>query len=343
LILAHESRSVWGRKEKQEGLKIWRVGILGTFLYTPLAPTYPLWLKKALDQFRPEIIHAHLPNLSAFWLLLLKPQVPLVIHWHADVVPSKIDRRLLRAYRFYRPFEQALLKQARAIIVTSPPYLLSSRPLTPFRNKCHIIPLGLDSQRLYRPKPQEIALVQKKWPRLVLGVGRLTYYKGFEFLIEAIQAVEKTYLIIVGTGQQYNFLQKKIKKLKLQNRVFLSGSLSNKDLHLLLAACQVFCLPSIERTEAFGLVLLEAMAFGKPLVTTDIPGSGVSWVNQNRHSGLVVPIASPEALAEALHLLLNNPSLSESLGQNARQRFEQHFKIEIVSQKISHLYETIRG
>ena len=119
-----------------------RAPCYGRLLYAPISPAFPFWLARTLRDFCPDILHFHLPNTSAFWALASSRswKVPWVIHWHSDVVASKIDHRLKLAYRFYRPFEQAMLKRANAIVVTSPPYLESSLALRDWRAKCHVVP-----------------------------------------------------------------------------------------------------------------------------------------------------------------------------------------------------------
>ncbi len=327
--------------ELLHGVRLWRVPVLGEFLYVPLAPTLPLALKQAVSSFKPDILHLHLPNPAAFLALFLARNRPLVIHWHADVVASRFDRRLALAYHFYRPFEQALLRRARLIIATSPPYLETSRALAPHRDKTRVVPLGLDPERLHQPDPQERErLVQKTRP-FVLSVGRLTYYKGFPYLLEAVALLPEARLWLVGRGKLEKFLRQKIKELKIENRVRLLSGLKDRELHVLLSACRVFCLPSIERTEAFGLVLLEALAFGRPLVTTAVEGSGMSWVNRHGETGLVVPPEDPKALAGALEKILQDPDLFDRLAEGAKRRFSEEFHIDRVATRLNTLYEEI--
>ncbi len=329
------------KKEKKGDVLVFYAPCWGQVFYAPLAPSFPWLYFRLLSSYKPDIIHLHLPNTSAFSALLFSKlqKGKVVLHWHADVVPSQIDRGLSLLYRFYRPFERALIKRADLIVATSPPYLETSKALAPFRFKTKIIPLGLDPSRLYAgvnsKKGSKIPLKSS----FVLSVGRFTYYKGFEYLLSALEFLPpEVKLCLVGHGKLKNFLLEKIKKQKLKNRVFLFEQVEDEVLHKLFASCVLFCLPSIERTEAFGLVLLEAMVFGKPLVTTSVVGSGMNWVNVHGKTGLVVPPAHPKALAEAIYTIFQDPSLAQEMGRRAKRRFEERFHIQKVAQEIQKSY-----
>ena len=255
---------------------IYRAPCHGRLLYAPISPAFPFWLRRAIREFQPDLLHLHLPNTSAFWALMMPAarRLPWVIHWHADVVASVIDRRLALAYHLYRPFEQRLLAASQAIIATSPPYLEASAALAPWRAHCHSMPLGLDPARIPEPDAAARQRAEALWgdaPFRILAIGRLTYYKGHDILIQAAAALPNTRVLIVGTGEHRDRLATLVQSLRLDGRVGLPGFQPEADLNALLASCDVVCLPSLERTEAFGLVLLEAMRFAKPVVVSDIP------------------------------------------------------------------------
>ncbi|SFM67478.1 glycosyltransferase [Thermodesulforhabdus norvegica] len=315
---------------------VYRAGVVGSLAYAPVSPSFPVALARILKSYRPEVLHVHMPNLSALWVLALRPQVPLVLHWHSDVVPTPYDRTLRKFYTFYRIFEKRLLKKAALIIATSPPYLETSPALRKFRNRCRVIPLGIN--------PARLDATHGKTGReqfFVLSVGRFTYYKGFQYLIEAMQYVNGAFLTIVGDGVLRKEHKKYVEKLGLVDRVSLPGRISNRELANMLYSCDVFCLPSIERTEAFGLVLLEAMSFSKPLITTIIEGSGVTWVNQNNVTGVHVPPRDAIALAGAIQFFRENPDLAKSYGENGKRRFNSMFHISRVACEIWKLYEEV--
>jgi glycosyltransferase involved in cell wall biosynthesis len=270
---------------------LWRVPTLGRVLYAPIAPGFRSALVKAIQHFEPHILHLHLPNTSAFWALTLPEAraLPWVIHWHSDVLTHTRFSLLKLAYPFYRPFESALLDQATHIIATSPPYLAYSPTLAPWKGKCTVIPLGLSPQS-WTPAP-----CLPQWPMgcfRLLAIGRLTYYKGFLTLIEAVAQTPGCALIVIGEGEERPKLEAWVKAHVLpadQGRIQLVGGVDEDSKHRLLEACQLFCLPSIERTEAFGMVLLEAFQHGKPCLVSDVAGSGMPWVVRTAKAGDTLP------------------------------------------------------
>lgn len=332
---------------KDEGeVRIYRAPCHGRLLYAPISPAFPFWLARAIREFQPDLLHLHLPNTSAFWALAVPAarRLPWVIHWHADVVASTIDRRLALAYRLYRPFEQRLLAASRAVIATSPPYLNASAALAPWRARCHIIPLGLDPTRIPDPDPAAQERAEALWGPTgfrILAIGRLTYYKGHDILIQAAAHLPGSRVLIVGTGEHRNRLAALIQSLNLHDPVRLPGFQPEADLNALLASCDVLCLPSLERTEAFGLVLLEAMRFGKPVVVSDIPGSGTGWVVNQAGHGLRVPPSDPETLAVALRNLQHDPAQRTALGLAGAIALKQQFGIRPIATAITDLYRRL--
>ena len=330
----------------QRETPIYRAPCLGRLLYAPISPAFPIWLHRAIRDFRPELLHLHLPNTSAFWALAVPAarRLPWIVHWHADVVASAIDRRLALAYRLYRPFEQRLLAASRAVVATSPPYLEASTALAPWRERCHIIPLGLNPTRIAEPDPAARTRAESLWGTAgfrVLAIGRLTYYKGHDVLIRAAASLENSRVLIVGTGERRERLTALIQSLGFGERVDLPGFQPETDLNALLASCDLLCLPSLERTEAFGLVLLEAMRFGKPVVVSDIPGSGAGWVTRQAGHGLLVPPGDAAALAAALRGLQHDPNRRRVLGQAGAAALRERFGIEPVAAAVAALYRRV--
>ncbi len=330
--------------ERDGDLTIVRVPLLGRVLYTPISPLFPREMIRAVRSFQPHLIHFHLPNPSVFWGLLI-PQVrsiPWVIRWHSDVVLSVIDRRLPLAYMGYRPFEQAFLKHAKRILPTSQSYLDASHALSRWSSKCSVVPLGLDPNRL--PWPEELAISQaeRNWgneARLrVLAVGRLTYYKGFDVLVRAAVLVPDVCIQIVGEGTLKEELEKEVIQNGLGGRLRLRGSLSNSELQALFATCHCLCLPSVERTEAFGVVLLEAMRYGRAVVASDIPGSGVGWVAGKGSHGMLFKPGNARALAEVLKYLIAQPTLCREMGERGKEKFRRSYDIKSISRQIKDIY-----
>ncbi|MEE4175629.1 MAG: glycosyltransferase [Xanthomonadales bacterium] len=343
LVHNHE-RSLGLERSEMGKATVWRAGTLMTAFFTPISPGFRGALRRLIREFQPDIVHAHLPNPSACWLLTLREMkaLPLVLHWHSDVLTDGQGAAMRTLYRAYRPFEHRLLEQADAIVATSESYLATSASLQDFPDKCHVVPLGLDAERfLASAEVPELAIDQGDGTFEVLAIGRLTYYKGFGFLIRAVAELEDVSLHIVGEGALRDELWQLARELETEDRVHFHGGLEDDGLAARLASCACVCLPSIERTEAFGLVLLEAMAFGRATVSSRVHGSGMSWVVEDEVTGLMTPPRDVEALAHALARLRDDPALAARLGAAGRQRFLEHFAIEPSSAALTRVYESV--
>lgn len=280
-----------------------------------------------------DIIHVHSPNPIAEVLSIFSPK-PVIIHWHSDIVKQKI------LYKFYKPFQQMALKKAKRVICTSPQYLVSSKQLERHKEKAVIIPVGLNPKRLFCDKQDEKFLELRnkvKGKKIILSIGRLIYYKGFEYLIQAAKYLpDNVVVVIAGDGPLYSKLKGMIDQLGLKDKVFLTGRVN--DIGIFLRNCDLFCLPSIERSEAFGLVLVEALFYGKPLVTTDVYGSGMSYVNKDGETGLVASPKDPKALASAINKILSDSNLYKKFSDNAKERFKE-FEISSIGDRIIQIYK----
>jgi len=223
-------------------------------------------------------------------------------------------------------------------VATSLNYLANSIHLRRHIGKCVTVPLGINPKRLRinYERVCEIRDTFKKKP-IIFTLGRLVYYKGLSYLIEAMKSVD-AYLLIGGTGPLEQELKDQIRKANLNEKVFMLGRIEQEYLGAYYQACDIFTLPSIYRTEAFGLVQVEAMYFGKPLVSTDIPGSGVSFVNRNEITGFLVTPQSSRALVDALSKLVDNPELRAEFGKNGKKRLQTEFHIEVITEQILNVY-----
>ena len=265
-----------------------------TAIFAPIAPFFWLSIIREIRELNPDEIKVHMPNLSAFWLLLLPSALSRkwVILWHSDVLPSRHHIGLQCFYWLYKPFEWLLLQRADQVIATSPPYLESSKPLMEFRHKCIIEPLRLDKNRI--PERFRSGTKPKRHPSegvRVLCVGRLTYYKGFSTVIEAMTKIPSGKLRIVGEGELRHSLQGLIGSLGLAKRVTLLGQIEDDALWQQYTWCDIHCLPSCERTEAFGLSVTEAAIFNRPNVVSKLSDSGLVWNAQ--HTGVPFATATP--------------------------------------------------
>ncbi|MDO3387322.1 glycosyltransferase [Gilvimarinus sp. SDUM040013] len=320
-----------------------RAAVWANLLFTPISPGFAWQLNRLLREESPSVLHLHMPNVSAFWALFLPRarRIPWVVHWHADVPVGALHRGIRWFYRIYRPFERWVLRRAAVIVTTSPPYMRSSAPLKPFLERSRVVPLGIRE-----PAPvssDQTAATEQNSPLQLIAVGRLTYYKGFEVLLRALTQCPQVTLGLIGDGECRHELSALIDDLQLSDRVALLGNLSEGELDQRLRASDCLCLPSIERTEAFGVVLLEAMARGKACVVTDVPGTGMPWVVQNDLNGLVVPPNDSGALAEALNRLAANRPLCKSMGEIGLKRFTEQFCIDASADTIAKIYSELTG
>ena len=313
-------------------VQVWR-----QLAFAPLAPRFLAEINRAINDWQPDYLHLHMPNLSALAVLASKRarRLPWVIHWHSDVVSSQHSLALRLLYPLYRPFERALLERAALVISTSHAYLETSEPLQPFREKCAVVPLGIDLQRLL---PQVRSLnVCVGWGAgrfRLLAVGRLTYYKGFDTLIRAVAQCPQVELRIVGDGSDRETLQKLIDQLRVADRIFLEGALNDADCLMRYQSAQLFCVPSRERTEAFGLVALEAMAHELPVLASALSGSGLVNVVQAGVTGRLAPVDEPAAWRDAIESLRASPATLRSMGIAGAQRVKSSFAINPVQKSL---------
>lgn len=322
---------------------LFRCPVWFRLIFAPVSPAFPFMLHRLVAREKPAILHLHLPNPSAFWALMLRSTraVPWVVHWHSDVEPSRHSLGLRLAYPHYRILEHAVLDHADAIIVTSPQYLESSGPLSPWRHKCRVIPLGVDPRRLPEmPQVSSAELWRGPGVRL-LAIGRLTYYKGFDTLIEAVAGMEGVELVIVGEGDQRPAIEGQLSRLGNPRWIRLLGEVDDEACCQLLASCDIFCLPSRERTEAFGIVLMEAMRYGKPVVASRIAGSGVNWVAREGENGLLAPVDRPDGWRSVLKVLVDDPEERRHLGSAGRRRFESEMTIDRIRGEIDRVYQAV--
>jgi len=319
-----------------------RTGMWVKLLFTPISPGFPWHFRRLIKSFKPDILHLHLPNPSSFWALFLPSarRIPWVVHWHADVVTSAQNWQLRLFYKLYRPFEQAVLKRARAIIATSLPYRDSSEPLQRWISKCHVIPLGVDVER-FAGADNSFEEGTRGASISVLAVGRLTYYKGFRYLIEAAAKSPAIHINIVGHGDQAKQLKALTASLKMQERVSFHGILSDAELAQKMSQADCICLPSTERTEAFGMVLLEAMYFSKATVVSDVPGSGMGWIVDDNVTGLKVMPANSDALVAAFERLNADREELARMGACGKEKFDNQFEINHAIRGLMEVYQQV--
>ena len=283
-----------------------------------------------------DIIHYHFPwpfmDMVHLWE---RPDKPCLVTYHSDIVKQKALLQL------YRPLMKAFLKRVDRIVVTSPNYLESSRQLEGFKDKADIIPIGLDRESYPLIDVEKKAFWKGKLPdRFFLFVGVLRYYKGLHILLKAA-ALTGYPIVVVGNGPMEDELKKQAHEEGLSNCFFL-GALPDDDKVVLLDLAYATVFPSHLRSEAFGLSLIEASMFGKPMITCEI-GTGTSYVNKNGETGFVVAPDNAQAFASAMTILWENPDKQKKLGEAAFQRYQDYFTATRMAQSYHELYKNLEA
>jgi rhamnosyl/mannosyltransferase len=229
------------------------------------------------------------------------------------------------------------------IVVSTSNLVESSEFLSKYSDRCDVIPLGVNLDWVHRQSSRQsrVTEIRRKYGTpLLLFVGRLVYYKGLEVLLETLALVPKARLIVIGAGPLDGSLRKDIVRRGLEGRVSILPPVAEQDLHAYYEACDVFVLPSTEKSETYGLVQIEAMASGKPVISTRL-ATGVTFVNLDGVTGFTVPPRDPRALADAVEKLVRDPGLCRSLGSNGRERALREFTSGLMVDRMSALYELL--
>ncbi|WP_251344296.1 glycosyltransferase [Haloplanus halophilus] len=305
-----------GASERVGGVPVTRTASLGVAKSVPLSPTYPPHLGRASRSA--DVVHHHLPNPLSVVSQLATPSTDaaVVATYHSDIVRQR------GALRLYRPLLHRFLDALDHVFVTSPPLLERSAHLAPYREKASVVPLSIDLDDYGRRVPA-VELPGRADRPTLLFVGRLNYYKGVEYLLDAMPALDAD-LLVAGSGERRRELEARADRLGVDDRVFFLGRVGEDRLHACYDRADVFVLPSVEPSEAFGIVQLEAMAYGTPVVNTDLP-TGVPWVSRDGDTGVTVPPRDADALATAIDALLADAGRRRTYGQRARERVERRF------------------
>jgi len=325
------------RVDDVDGVRVTRCFQAAHVASTSICPTMPLEITKR----RYDVIQLHFPHpmgVMSYFASLHMHRHAVVITYHSDIVKQE------RLLRLYRPFMNRILRRADAIVCTSPNYLEGSETLVPFREKCHVIPYGIDRSQFERTPEidREAAAIRAKYPgrKLLLGVGRLIYYKGFDYAIRAMREVDAE-LLLVGSGPLRAALEQTARECGVAEKVHFVGEVHNQALAPYYFACDAYVLPSIAKSEAFAIVQLEAMACGLPVVNTAIAKSGVPFVSRDGESGLTVPHSDAPAFARALNTILKDGELARRFGDGGRARVKRDFSKEVMTERTMALYRSI--
>jgi rhamnosyl/mannosyltransferase len=309
-----------------------RVAEFGRAFGTPVAPGFARWIRR----LRPDVVHLHMPHptgeLAAF---ARAPGTPIVITYHATVIRQRALNPI------YAPLRDAVLSRADAVIVSTRRLADRTPALRPHRPRVRVVPFGVDLEVL-QPQAADPALVASYRDRfpgpLVLAVGRLVYYKGFERLIGVADGLDAS-VVIAGAGPLEAQLRAQTAD---RDNVHLLGGVSDRELVALYAAADVFCLPSTSAAESLGMATLEAQAMGVPAVVTD-PGTGTVEAIAPDRSGFVVPPGDDAALLAAVRTLVTDAALRGRFAGAARERMRER-SIEAMGRAHAELYaEVVAG
>lgn len=302
------------------GVKVTKVLSLGTVVSTPIAPAYIANFRKKVKDF--DLIHLHVPfplGEIALAITTLRKDQKFLITAHADPQLTRWGN----LFKFYASVFNRTLEKANQIVVTAPNNKENFISLDGFRDKTSIIPLAPDFTPNTIIKESAKKKLREKYgfkvnDRIVLYVGRLAKYKGIDYLIRAIKYVDAK-LLIVGSGPLKESLMELPKQIGISEKVIFTGFAEDNVLPVFYSLSDVFVLPSINEGEAFGIVQVEALKFGLPVVNTSLP-TGVPFVSRNGETGYTVSPENSKELAVALNKLFNDRIIYEQFSKKAKER-----------------------
>lgn len=322
------------RRFVHDGTPVTAVSSFGQLMSMPIAPSFPFELRRELHRF--DVLAAHAPfPLNDLGLALGVPDhVALVVHWHAEIVGRGLAKTVLE------PFMKQTLQRADRIIVSAEPMIAGSPLLHKHAGKCVVIPYGIDVEywsRLDNQQRRQAEAITKRCPRLIVSVGRLVPYKGYPFLLEAMKAVDGE-LVIIGEGVERERLWNLAKALGVADRVTLKGFVERDEIKQILHAARLFVLPSVSSAEAFGIVQIEAMAAGLPVVNTWLP-TAVPIIARDGIEGLTVKPGDAGALARAINNVLNDETVASRMAAAARTRSAEEFSRAAFLTRVRKVYQ----
>lgn len=316
----------------ENGVQYNRARYLFDLYKNPISLSF-LW---KLSKVKTDILHYHMPYIFAVIChFIARPKYKkLYITYHAELCGyEKIMKYFSWLYKYF-------YKIADRIHILSPNVIYSDKILTPFKDKCHVLPYGVDINVNETYQPNDIK-EKYKYNKILLCSGRLVRFKGFKYVIESMKQVDNAILLIMGDGEQRTLLEEQILENNLQDKVILLGEIRDKKYkNELFEACDIFILPSIQRNESFAIVQLEAMRHGKPVINTNL-GTGVNYVSIDKETGITVEPKNIEQLTSAINELVSNEELRLQYGRNAKKRVEKVFDIKKIKNNYQYLYKEL--
>lgn len=313
----------------ENDVKYNRCKYLFEFAANTISPEF-IWKLSRVDT---DIIHYHMPFIFAVIAhFIARPKYKkMYITYHGAIVGY--DEVMKPFWGIYKYF----YKIADKIHVLSPTIINSDPILSENKEKCEILTYGVDLKLDYNQ--EEVNKIKEKYKnkKIILAIGRFVKAKGFSYLIQAMQNVEEAFLLIIGDGPLKKDFESYINENNLKDKVILLGSISDKKTkNNYIQASDIFV--SSSQQESFGIVLLEAMRLGKPIINTNL-GTGVNYVSIHNETGITVEPNNIEQLTDAINKLVQNDDRRLRLGKNAKNRVKALFDIEKVKDKYIDFYK----
>ncbi len=337
VLVCSEDRT--DKTETVGGVKVHRSGSFFMLGNLPLSVKFIRDFRRVSKNY--DIIQFHMPfPIGDLAELLSGYQGKVVVWWHSDVVRQK------KMMLLYKPIMERFLKRADVIITATQGHIDGSAYLKPYAGKCRVIPYGVDPELEKRAdawlaqRPLKTFPQNEKRPVRFLFVGRLIYYKGCKVLLEAFRRVKNAELTLVGDGVMTDELKAMAESFHLTDRVHFLGAAEKEELYRQFEDCDVFVLPSIARSEAFGLVQIEAMSYAKPVINTNLK-SGVPYVSVHGKTGLTVEPENVQELADAMNWMVKHPKEREEMGARAKQRVKEEYQITGMLEKTLGVYREL--
>ncbi|MET0710444.1 MAG: glycosyltransferase [Tardiphaga sp.] len=321
------------RQFELDGAAVTALHSFGEISSMPISPRFPFALRRAARECDVLALHAPFPLNDLGLSLGVPDDTAVVVHWHAEILGRKAVMPLVA------PLVRRSLKRADRIVVSDQSIIDESPFVKPHAAKCVIVPYGIvpgewagisDSVR------QQAETLRAKHPRLAISMGRLVPYKGFPVLLKALQTIDGE-VVIVGGGSEHQRLQELAKEYGVADRLILAGFLPREEMKAWLHAAKLFVLPSVTTAEAFGIVQIEAMAAGLPVVNTNLP-TAVPTIARDGREGFTVPIHDADALAAAVNRLLDDPALAARFGAAGRARVDAEYSEAVFLRRIRQVY-----
>ncbi len=323
---------------KYDNYQVFKTKSYGIHFSTSITPQMISVLKNIQDDY--DIISIHFPDpMAALALFIARPKGKVVLHWHSDVIKQK------HLLKLFEPLQNWVINRADLIIGATKGHIKDSDQASLMLDKSIVLPYPFDSNELKQCIDSDLLNILKtKYPgkKIIFAMGRLIYYKGFEHLIEAANHLNDDYIILIGgEGKLKEKFEQKIKSNNLQSKVKLIGFIPRSELGTYYKFCDVFCLPSTFRSEMFGIVQLEAMSFGKPIITTKLERSGVCNVNIDGVTGKCVEVANSLEIATAIDSILQNTDTYLLYSENCKERVKEVFDKKVVIESLIEIYKKL--